>query len=239
MNTKRTTEATILGAFLCVGLLILGLLLSNGAVKFKGMERTVSVKGLAEREVLANIAIWPIKFDEANNDLNQLYSEVERKSDVIIDFLKQNGFSDDEISISQPAITDRLAQGYADVSKIKFRFTASTIITVYTSKVSEVRDTMKRLVELGKQEIVISAQDYNNKSEFLFTDLNTIKPEMIEEATKNARDVAEKFAKDSNSKLGKIKKASQGLFSIKNRDNSTLHIKKVRVVSTIEYYLSD
>ena len=239
MNTKRTIEATILGAFLCVGLIILGYLLSSGAVRFKGMDRTVTVKGLAEREVPANIAIWPIKFDEANNDLNQLYSEIQTKSELIIEFLKKNGFSNDEISIAQPSILDKQAQGYGDTSKIKFRFTASTTITVYTEKVSNVMESMKKVVELGKHGIAISGQDYQNKSEFLFTDLNRIKPEMIEEATKNAREVAIKFARDSNSKLGKIKKAWQGQFSIENRDSSTLHIKKVRVVSTIEYYLSD
>ncbi len=239
MNTKRTLEATILGAFLCIGLIILGYLLSGGAVRIKGMDRTVTVKGLAEREVHANIAIWPIKFNEANNDLNQLYSEIQKKSELIIDFLKKNGFLDNEISISQPAILDRQAQGYGDASKIKFRFTASTTITVYTEKVSNVMESMKKVVELGKHGIAISGQDYQNKSEFLFTDLNRIKPEMIEEATKNVREVATKFAKDSNSKLGKIKKARQGQFSIKNRDSSTHHIKKVRVVSTIEYYLSD
>ncbi len=239
MNTKKTLEATILGAFLCAGLIILGYLLSTGAVRIKGMDRTVTVKGLAEREVHANIAIWPLKFNEANNDLNQLYSEIQKKSEMIIDFLKKNGFSDSEISISQPAILDKQAQGYGDTSKIKFRFTASTTITVYTEKVSNVIKSMTKVVQLGKHGIALSGQDYQNKSEFLFTDLNRIKPEMIAEATKNARQVAVKFAKDSNSKLGKIKKARQGQFSIRNRDSSTHHIKKVRVVSTIEYYLSD
>lgn len=239
MNTKRTAEATILGAFLCIGLIILGYLLSSGAVRIKGMDRTVTVKGLAEREVHANIAIWPLKFNEANNDLNQLYSEIQRKSKLIIEFLKKNGFSDDEISVSQPAILDRQVQDYGDASKFKFRFTASTTITIYTEKVSNVIESMKKVVELGKQGIAISGQGYQNRSEFLFTDLNRIKPEMIEEATKNARESATKFAKDSNSKLGKIKKASQGQFSIRDRDSSTPYIKKVRVVSTIEYYLSD
>jgi hypothetical protein len=98
---------------------------------------------------------------------------------------------------------------------------------------------MKKLFELGKQGIAISGQDYQTKTQFLFTNLNEIKPEMIEEATKNARKVAEKFAKDSDSKLGKIKKARQGQFSINERDSNTPHIKKVRVVSTLEYYLSD
>ena len=98
---------------------------------------------------------------------------------------------------------------------------------------------MKKVVELVKEGIAISGQDYQNKTEFLFTDLNQIKPAMIEEATKNAREVAAKFAKDSGSTLGKIKNASQGQFTINDRDASTQHIKKVRVVSTIAYYLSD
>ena len=112
-------------------------------------------------------------------------------------------------------------------------------VTVYTKNVSLVRETMKKVVELVKEGIAISGQDYKNKTEFLFTDLNKIKPAMIEEATKNAREVARKFAKDSGSRLGKIKNASQGQFSINDRDASTQYIKKVRVVSTIKYYLSD
>ena len=98
---------------------------------------------------------------------------------------------------------------------------------------------MKKVVELGKEGIAISGQDYQNKTEFLYTELNTIKPEMIEEATNNAREVAIKFASDSKSKLGKIRKASQGQFSINDRDSSTKYIKKIRVVSTVQYYLSD
>jgi hypothetical protein len=140
MNSKRIVEATILGAFLCAGLVILGFLISSSVVKIKSLDRTVTVKGLSEREVAANIAIWPVKFSEADNDLSHF---------------------------------------------------------------------------------------------------NEIKPEMIEEATKNARKVAAKFAKDSDSRLGKIKKARQGQFSINDRDSNTPHIKKVRVVSTLEYYLSD
>ena len=239
MNSSRTREAAILGAFVCVGLVVLGYLISSTAIRVKGMDRIVTVKGLAEREVEANIAIWPIKFNEANNDLTQLYSVIENKSDLIVKFLKNNGFADEEITVSQPAIVDKQAQNYGDASKIQFRYTASTTITVYSDKVSLVRETMKKVVELVKEGIALSGQDYQNKTEFIFTELNKIKPEMIEEATHNAREVATKFAIDSKSKLGKIKKASQGQFSINDRDTSTQYIKKVRVVSTIEYYLSD
>lgn len=239
MEGKRNSEAFILGVFLCAGLVILGYLLASSFVRFKELNRTVLVKGLSEREVEANIAIWPIKFSEADNDLGGLFSTVEQKTKLVADFLKKYGFTDEEISVSAPAIFDRQAQGYMDADKLKFRYTANATITVYTKKVNAVRETMKKLVELGKQGVAIAGQDYETKTEFIFTRLNDIKPEMIEEATKKAREVAEKFAQDSNSKLGKIKKARQGQFSINDRDSNTPHIKKVRVVSTLEYYLSD
>ena len=98
---------------------------------------------------------------------------------------------------------------------------------------------MTELSVLGKQGIVIRGHDYENRTEYLFTGLNDIKPDMIEEATRNARVVAEKFAADSDSSLGKIKQARQGQFSISDRDQNNPHMKKIRVVSTIEYYLSD
>jgi hypothetical protein len=239
MNDNRKPEAIILGAFLCVGLVVLGYLISSSIIRIKELNRTVSVKGLSEREVPANVAIWPIKFNETDNDLNNLYSVVEQKTLLIAEFLEKSGFTRDEISISAPAIIDRQAQGYMDSTKIKFRYTASSTITVYSEKVDLVRETMKKLVELGKQGIAIAGQDHGTRTEFLFTKLNDIKPEMVQEATKKAREVAQKFAKDSNSGLGKIKTARQGQFSITDRDSNTPYVKKVRVVSTLEYYLTD
>jgi len=239
MNSKRIAEATILGIFLCAGLIILGYVLSNGLLKMKMLDRTVTVKGLSERDVPATIAIWPIKFSETDNDLTNLYSAIQKKTDMIIEFLKANGFTETDISIATPAIVDRQAEGTLDAERIQFRYSADSSISVYSSRVDAVRTTMRKIVELGKQGIVISAQDYENRTQFLYTNLNDIKPAMIEEATKNARGVAEKFAKDSNSRLVKIKTASQGQFSIEDRDSNTPHIKKVRVVSTVEYYLSD
>ncbi len=239
MSDKRITEAFVLGALLCVGMALLGYLLSRSIIQIKALDRTVTVKGLSEREVPANIAIWPIKFNEADNELNNLFSTLQRKNGLVVEFLRNNGFEPDEIALSAPAIMDRQAQGYVDANRIKFRYSGSSTITIYTKNVAAVKKTMKNLVELGKEGIAISGQDYNAKTEFLFTELNEIKPEMVEEATKNAREVAEKFAKDSKSTLGRIKRARQGQFSITDRDSNTAHIKKVRVVSTIEYYLSD
>ncbi|MBN2145265.1 MAG: SIMPL domain-containing protein [Candidatus Aureabacteria bacterium] len=239
MNSGRIREAAILGVFLCAGLILFGYLLANAAIRVKGMDRIVTVKGLAEREVEADIAIWPIKFNEVSNDLPQLYSVVQNQTDKVVKFLTKNGFTEDEMTLSQPSIVDRQTQDYADSSKIQYRFSSSAAITVYSGKVALVRETMKKMAELGKEGIALSGQDYQNRTEYLYTELNKIKPEMIEEATRNAREVASKFAMDSNSRLGKIRNASQGQFSIEDRDSSTQHIKKIRVVSTIEYYLSD
>jgi hypothetical protein len=112
-------------------------------------------------------------------------------------------------------------------------------VTVYSEDVDLVRKTLESVVDLGKQGIAISGEDYQAKTVFMFTKLNELKPAMIEEATKNARAVAEKFAQDSKSRLGKIRSARQGQFSIQDRDSGTPHMKRVRVVSTIAYYLSD
>jgi hypothetical protein len=239
MNNKDIRAPFVLGAFICIGLALLGFLIAGSVTKFKALNRTVGVKGLSEREVPANIAIWPIKFREADNDLNNLFSTIQRKNAIIIEFLKRHGFKENEIFTAAPAVMDKQAQEYAESDKSKYRYSGSSTISVYTENVDLVRNTMQKLVELGKVGIAISGETYESKTQFIFTKLNDIKPGMIEEATKNAREVAEKFAQDSKSTLGKIKSASQGQFSIEDRDSNTPYIKKVRVVSTVEYYLTD
>ena len=239
MENKQFGAALALGAFLCLGLALLGTQIYRGVTAVKSLERAVSVKGLSEREVPADVAIWPIKFSDVGNDLSALFASVGEKNALVTVFLKENGFRDEEISISVPAVNDRQAQGYADAARMPFRYAANSTITVYSLKVDQVRTAMSRIMELGKRGLALVGEDYGVRPEFIFTKLNDLKPPMIEEATRNAREVAEKFAKDSNSRLGKIRTANQGLFSISDRDSNTPHIKKVRVVSTVEYYLSD
>jgi len=233
-------SALILGVCILLGLAFLGFFLGHSALEFKEYERTVTVKGLSEREYPADIALWPIHFSTSNNDLTALYASIERDAKEIIDFLKDNGFEKQEITISPPGITDKLSQGY-EKSKIEFRYTAAQTITVYSEKIKAVRSTMNKLAELGKKGIAFTDNTFQGlpETEYLFTRLNEIKPVMIEEATTKAREVARKFSKDSKSKLGKIKRAQQGQFSITDRDKNNPHIKKIRVVSTVEYYLSD
>ena len=116
---------------------------------------------------------------------------------------------------------------------------ARQAVTVYTDKIDGVRAALSEISELGKAGIVIAGDSYDNRTQYFFTKLNEIKPDMVEEATRNAREVAEKFARDSDSSVGKIKRATQGQFSIADRDQNNPHIKKVRVVSTVVYYLAD
>ena len=239
MSNSTSSNSFMHGLLICTGLIGLGYFISSGIIGFKQLDRVVTVKGLSEKEVPADIAIWPIKFNEVSNDLNVLYATVQKKTDIVEEFLKENGFSDEEITISVPAIEDRQAQGYYDAEKQKYRYSSSSTVTVYTEKVGMVVSSMAKLLDLGKRGLTIAGRDYDARVEFLFTKLNDIKPEMVEEATKNGREVAVKFAKDSDSELGKIKRANQGQFSIRDRDSNTPYIKTVRVVVTLEYYLSD
>nr|WP_319381542.1 SIMPL domain-containing protein [Thiomicrorhabdus sp.] len=239
MQMHSKFHAVVLGSSLIIGLGLLGWLLGKATIDFKSFERTVTVKGLAEKEVKADVVIWPIRFSIADNDLETLYKTLDRNSGKISDFLKSSGIAAQDVSFSSPAITDKLAQQYGNQNQAQFRYTATQTVTVYSKDIDLVRTLQSRLSELGKQGIVITGGNYESRTEYLFTQLNDIKPAMVEEATQNAREVAQKFAKDSSSVLGKIKSASQGQFSIVSRDNNTPYIKKVRVVSTITYYLSD
>lgn len=239
MPAVDRTSAFILGLFLLSGLAALGYLLGDAAIEFKQYERSVTVKGLSEREYDADIVIWPIQFTAAGNDLQRLYDVMEQHTKKIRAFLLENGVSAEEVSFTSPAIVDKSAQQYGNSARPEFRYTASQTVTVYSRHIQAVRRLMGSLSELGKQGIVFTGGNYQAQTEYLFTRLNAVKPEMIEEATTKAREVAEKFASDSQSRLGKIKRASQGQFSITARDRNNPHIKKVRVVSTVEYYLSD
>jgi hypothetical protein len=239
MNKNQWSGAAGLGLFIFLGLTLLGYLLATAVKDFREFERGVTVKGLSEREVLADVVIWPIVFTEADNDLGELYGSIEATKRKIVEFLQARSITPEEISHSLPSITDKSAQQYGGSAVAPFRFTAIQTVTVYSSQVELVRKTMAQLSELGKSGIAFKGDDHSSQIEYLFNGLNSLKPQMIEEATAKAREVAEKFAQDSDSRLGKIRRASQGQFSISSRDRNNPHIKKVRVVSTVTYQLAD
>lgn len=230
----RIIEASILALGFC----FIGLMLYMGIDSFKDKDRVVSVKGLAEMEVPANKIIWPLMYKDLGDDPLTLYNNMNTKNKAIVAFLKSNGITQEEISITAPEILDMKAERYT-ANAPEYRYNATSVITVTSTDVAKVRKLMSEQTELLKQGIAITGGDYRYNVTYEFTGLNEIKPAMIEEATRNARVAAEKFAKDSDSKLGKIRDANQGQFSITDRDSNTPYIKNVRVVTTVNYYLKN
>ena len=224
---------------LCVGLIIMGACIADGLTSAFQSDRIVTVKGLSEREVPADKVIWPLVYKELGNDPAEMYERLATKNRKVIDFLKEKGIAEKEICESAIQVSDRQADSY-DQNNVLYRYKATSVITVTSSQVELIRKIMQSQSELMKMGIALVTEEYGtNIVKYEFTGLNKIKPDMIEESTKNARATAEKFAKDSESKLGKIRSASQGQFSIDNRDSNTPYIKRIRVVSTIEYYIDD
>ena len=178
----------------------------------------------------------PLVYKDIGNDPALLYANMEKKNAAVVSFLENNGIEKEEISIAPPEVIDMQAERYVD-RNVAYRYNATSVITVTSKNVDRVRKLMSGQAELLKQGIAITGGDYKYNVSYEFTGLNEVKPRMIEEATKNARAAAEKFAKDSDSELGKIRNASQGQFSISDRDAYTPYIKSVRVVTTVNYYL--
>ncbi|HIU88806.1 MAG TPA: SIMPL domain-containing protein [Candidatus Caccomonas pullistercoris] len=223
---------------LSLGLAVLGLFVYLGLNSLGNRERVVAVRGLAEREVKADRVIWPVVYKTTGNDLPALYGQLNDVSAKIRTFLVENGIPATDISTGAPEIVDLRADRY-NTNRVADRYNVTLVTTVVTGKVDAARSLMSRMGELLKSGIAISANDYGNQVQYEFNGLNAIKPAMIEEATHNARKAAEQFAKDSESELGKIKSASQGLFTVSDRDSYTPYVKRVRVVTTVNFYLGN
>lgn len=223
---------------IAIGLLLLGVFIERGISSFANKDRSVNVKGLAEMEVEADKVTWPLVYKSLGNDLVGLYEQINKSNKTITQFLKGKGIEEKEISINAPEIIDMKAERYNN-QESSYRYNVTSVITVTSDKVNLIRELISSQGELLKQGVAITSGDYRYNVQYEYTGLNKIKPQMIEEATKNARQAAEKFAEDSDSKLGKIRNAYQGQFSITDRDANTPYIKKVRVVTTIDYSLED
>ena len=226
-------------ALVAAAIIILGLCLKAGIDNFSNRDRVVTVRGLCEKEVTANLVTWPIVTKEMGNDLTAIYDKIQQTNATITQFLTSNGISSEEILINPPAVEDRQANMYSNTDVLKWRYTVTNVIVVTSSKVQQVNDLMRKQPELMRKGIAVVAGDYEYRTSYDYTDLNSIKPQMIAEATRNAREAADKFAADSGSDLGKIKTASQGQFSITDRDKYTPYVKNVRVVTSITYYLKN
>ena len=211
--------------------------LSFGLKGIGANPRTVSVRGLAEREVDADMAVWKLSFSVGGNDLVALKQKVLEQTKIVEAFLKEHGLEESDYSILAPEITDSSMNPYQDASrKVVYQYISKNSILVRSSKVNAVKNASSDTLELIGKGVSVS-NNYDNNVNYEFNGLNEIKPEMIALATENARLAAEQFARDSGSKVGKIMNATQGLFSIENAAIGLEEKKNVRVVTTVVYSL--
>ena len=209
-------------------LLIFSVIVFFSAQAFSDQGSYVELKGLSEKIVKADTAIWSLNFEVKSNNVDTLYADLERNLNIIKAFLAEKGFEASEINVAPVNI-------YQDTYKdALFRYNANTQLSVYTkTKVDLVRSASKDTLSLIKKGVTLN----QNSIEFQFSDINSIKPEMLAEAIKNARASAEQFAKESGSILGSVSRGNQGVFDISDKDPGSPEYKKIRVVSTLRFLL--
>ncbi len=221
-------------------IVIAGFFVGNMHKTGKKYDRFVQVKGLSQREVNADLAVWPINITLTANDLQSLKNAIEEQNNEVYNFFIAQGFDKSELTKGSTNISDTRADMYnSSYQNQEFRYLAKSEFTVRTNDIDKLQKALSESLELMSKGILLGSKNTWRPVEYVFTGLNELKPSMIEEATKNAREVAEKFARDSDSQVGEIRVARQGLFSINDRDENTPQIKIVRVVSTIDFQLED
>jgi hypothetical protein len=241
----------LLGTLLAIGLILGGLLLGTRLRDFKRADRYVEVKGLVERTVKSDSATWPISFSEAGDSLPEVFAASEKDKAAVLDFLKAQGFGDGDLTLGSISVTDRSTAQFNNNAHAA-RFVVEQTITLQSADVDKVAAANAKTADLIRAGVVIQSGQGSGVI-YKFGGLNALKPDMITEATRNARASADRFAADSGSQVGSIRDANQGVFSISaaNAGSSTGDeggygmdqqadssiMKKVRVVSTIDYYL--
>jgi len=235
----------ISAAVLALGVAAAGWFIGTGFLAARTSDRYVSVKGVAERQVKADLAIWPMRFVATSNALDQAQAEISADARAVIAFLGEAGIARDEIELQNLQVTDLLAQAYRS-GPVESRFIVAQTLVVRSAEVDRIAAASQKIGELVEAGVVLSNDGQPMQGPFyIFTGLNAVKPPMIAEATESARAGAEQFAADSRSRVGGIRRANQGLFQILPRDqapgiqeSAQIH-KTVRVVSTVEYLLED
>ena len=225
-------------ALIALGIIVLGLCVKSGLDSISDKERKVTVKGLSEREVEADKVTWPILTKEIGDDLPSLYTRNNTTTAKVKAFLKQNGVKDSEISVNAPVVVDMNAERYG-ANNHDYRYNITSTVTVTSRNVKLVRSIIARQGELLKQGVAVVDGGYGSGVTYEYVSFQQMKPKMMQEAIKNAEQTARQFAENSDSEIGKIQDASQGQFTIENRDGNTPYVKKLRVVTTVTYSLKD
>jgi hypothetical protein len=248
-NKTTITAAIIVGFCLLVGLAVGGYFIGKGATRFKSETRTVTVKGLVEKEVKADQAVWMLRIRRASEDLKDAHSKISSDREVAIAFLKNQGFKDQEI-VRQPTRTiDKLAREFGQTQTVeRFRYVVTNALLVSTGNVDLMTKAVGATEELLKSGIVLDGQQEGGTANprYIITTFNALRPQLLADATKNARMTAQQFASDSGAQVGKIRSANQGaiqIFGSDGNDESAPYSptstpgKKIRVVSTFEFEL--
>lgn len=232
-----TRSFAVLGVFLVMAMGLFGNQVGRAVKKGREFDRYLTVRGLSEREVKANLAIWPIQFSVLAEDLSTLKSSMERDRSLVLTYLKDQGIKSDEISIGIPSVSDRVDQKLQTESKAMMRFKGTTSLVVRSSNVDQIKSAIQKADGLLERGVSLANADTGDRTQFLFTEVNATKPDMIREATANARHAAEKFAQDSNTKVGAIRRAVQGVLEIEDRDTASPERKLLRVVTTVDFFV--
>jgi hypothetical protein len=232
-----TRSVVILGLSLIVGLGLFGFQVVRAVKKGREFDRYLTVRGLSEREVKATLAIWPIRFSVNADDLLKLKSAMERDRGLVMAFLQDSGVNSKDVTLGLPSISDRLEEQTTGNKPVLSRYKGVVTIVVRSPEIDVVKKAIQQVEALLDKGVALTGTEYAEQPEFLFTDLNQIKPDMIQEATANARASAEKFAQDSKTKVGAIRRATQGAVEIEDRDKASPERKIIRVVTTVDFFV--
>lgn len=227
----------VLGLSLIAGLAVFGAQIGRAVKKGREFDRYLSVKGLSEREVKATLVIWPIRFSVSADDLGPLKAAMERNRALVSSFLNTHGIDSQEIIQGLPVVSDREDERIQANRPSLPRYRGTVTLVVRSSNVDLVKKAIQAADALLEQGVTLGGNDAGDRIEFLFNGVNAIKPDMIKEATANARAAAEKFAQDSQSRVGRIRKATQGVLEIEDRDAASPERKVLRVVTTVDFFL--
>ena len=227
----------VLGLSLVVGLAIFGVQIGRAVRMGREFDRYLAVKGLSEREVKATLVIWPIRFSVAAEDLGALKTAMESNRAVVLSFLQERGIDSKEITLGLPIVSDREDERIQANRPSLARYRGVVTLVVRSSNVDVVKKAIQGADALLEKGVTLAGNEASDRIEFIFNAVNDIKPDMIKEATANAGAAAEKFAQDSRSKVGRIRKATQGALEIEDRDVASPERKVLRVVTTVDFFL--
>ncbi len=233
-----TRSFAVLGLSLILGLAVFGIQLGRAVRTGREFDRYLTVKGLSEREAKADLAIWPVCFSVSANDLDTLKSTMESTRSLVLAFLNSSGIDPKEIAQGLPVITDREDERIQFDRPALARYRAVVTLVVRSANVDVVKKAIQGADSLLQKGVTLTNSEPGSGIQFIFKAVNEIKPDMIREATANARAAAEKFAQDSQSKVGHIRKAVQGVLEIEDRDAASPEWKTLRVVTTVDFFLN-